>query len=425
MRKPHAHPPHVHSNLVLAAWTALCVVAAPHCAQAQSSYAMTKLAQPSGQKNAIISATGIDQQNRAYTTYGFKRMGFDFSVPFIPQWMELSTDSPVQWAASTAASITPTRLLTQNFAIGSITPSGNRLIQGCSRYYDRKTLRVVTMEPTPSAIPQDSGINCESVAGNDAGAFALTLGYWAGFVNTPGVYIPGTYVTDAVARTAAGVSRVLPKLQGYESAGAQAINASGAMAGNVYNKSPYDTSSTAVIWATNDQPFVLPQPVPGLGSQAIAINDKGDAVVVAGSPAPNPTNEYITIRTNRSFHVWRAGVFLPINALNGYDVVGVTGFNNSGAVIGIMAKAGSYNEADLTRYGPWTVSDDNSRAFIWRDGVTKDLAQELKSKGVALTANTTVPKVSGINNQGSLTATLIDPAKNQGQPFAVRLTAKP
>lgn len=393
-------------------------------AQAQSGYAMTRLAQPSGQKLPVTGRVVLDQQNRAYTTYDFKRMGFDFSVPPFPQWMELSMESPVQWAASTAASITPTRLNSNSLYVQSVTPSGGRLFESCSRYWDRKSYRVVSL-PLPEVVKAMSTIaSCNTLAGNDAGALVQTYGYRAVDDSGNPVYDENAVVSVALARTAKGVSRLLPKPMGLKNAAVMAINAKGVMAGRALNKTRYDLSSRAVIWAANDQPTVLPEPVSNEGSEATHINDNGDVVVASGTPLLNPGSSTQTSRAGTTYHVWRAGAYQAIQPLPGYDVVAVTGLNNQGVVVGILALQGGYQLDLLERYGASYIESANIRTFIWRDGITKDLTEEVRNKGVTLAAGARLTRVSSINDKGSLAASLFDPAQNP-QYVTVRLTAKP
>lgn len=128
----------------------------------------------------------------------------------------------------------------------------------------------------------------------------------------------------------------------------------------------------------------------------------------------NAAGQILMEREGRKFSVWFNGTETPIAPLLAGDVAIPSAINASGVVVGRMGRP-----SDGT-----TVEDacQNARAFIWRNGVTTDLNDWVKARGVKLPWGAVLEEAKDINDQGSLVAVM---RSWTGTRSVVRLTARP
>jgi len=398
------------SALSVSALTALMLTAAAGPAQAQSAYTLTTLAKPSG--SASHEPTSLDKAGTARGgMYYFVTLAFD---PMNNCYFcSLYLTREVSWSSGTGATASAT-LGTKGFfslysndkatQAGSYTLSkapnpslspdylnvdtaardaARRVYFLASSAINRNgTVTPLASTPTLADLVP-TGINSsDTLVGNGRGPGA------GGVYETSGwVYRQGT-----LSRLPAG---------SYPLATASSINDQGTIAGLV--KSVDGTGWRPALWV-NDQIVRVGGPETA-DLEPVTINN-ADQVLLRNEP------DFPQI-TNKAF-VWFNGVLTRISDPLGRDVQ-ATAMNDSGTVVGCVKSpppiGGGISRADNT-------------AFIWQNGVMRDLAQVIAAKGVQLPSGTRLGCPVAINQSGSILAFHYKPSAQDNVTW-IRLNAKP
>jgi hypothetical protein len=360
---------------------ALALTSSIGAVQAQSSYVLTKLSEPFLGK--LGAAGQIDSQNRdtatVYYVSGYKV--FQWGAP--PGYTYTSYVS--RWAASTAASVTPSKLISQSDTFRHQSPDGNKVIVSLNdkQYYDTVKRQFVTI-PAPIASERwdVSGIN-------DSGAMAGTT-----FVTLP------NQATQSVRALrwmpGASAPEMLPIGSEFNHSTSSFINRNGAVLGTVGVVG--SGQSRTAIWRESGAFDVL-NSEPDTNLAPLGMTDSGDVLVWITN-----TNTHV-----QSFAVISNGVAKTIAAPNAGDSLFPTAINAAGVVVGTINQ-------------PSAPEGFRDRGFIWKDGVLTDLTAWVTSKGLKLPQGTVIAGPWQINAQGSILASLRDAS---GKITLVRLTAKP
>lgn len=365
---------------------ALALLSGASIAQAQSSYTLTKLSTPFlGQANGVGQ---IDSQNRVTGTVGYAT---GYNLVFILNGsLGGTTYSYVttRWPASTAASVSATKLTSQAKAFRLESPDGDKVFcqGGSESYYDMVKRQFVSV-PAPF-LPEANGATSWSVASirNDG---AMVGEAYVSSIEPSGNrsyalhWAPGAQAPD-----------ILPSGT-FESAIARFINAQGTIAGEVAEAGA--TYRRAAVWRPSGDLEVLNQE-PGRASRMLGLNDAG-AVLIESYVPPLYADQLVSVISN--------GVAKPVLPLTSQEAVSAAILNANGVVVGSTFQRSSQQE----------------RAFIWKDGVTSDLTTWVKAKGAKLPVGAVLTNAWSINAQGSILATMRDAAGKN--PTTVRLTAKP
>lgn len=184
----------------------------------------------------------------------------------------------------------------------------------------------------------------------------------------------------------------LPPLPGDTSGAATAINDRGqavGISGTCDQAVGRFTARHAVLW---DKGEVID--IGNLGGEhwntPTAINQRGDVVGFASLPGSDPDNPQL-----RAFLWTRRGGMQNLGTLPGDVSSQAQGINDRGQVVGLSCDAGG-----------------NCRAFVWEDGVMKDLNTLVAPgyTGVLTTAQ-------DINDRGEITGRAFDPATGERPAF--------
>lgn len=361
---------------------ALALTGCIGAAQAQSSYALTKLSEPFLGK--LGAAGQIDSQNRVtgtvYYVSGYKL--YQWGAP--PGYTYTSYVS--RWPASTAASVSPSKLISQTKDFRHQSPDGSKVFVSLidDQYYDTVKRQFVTV-----AAPNDSErwyVN----AINDSGAMAGTA-----IADSP---TQGAQSVSAVRwMPGAAAPEVLPISSEFNHSTASFINRNGAVVGKV-GVVGSALSARAAIWRESGA-FEVLSTEPDTSSSPLGITDSGDVLVWITKANP-PEQSYALISN---------GVAKTIAAPNPGERLSPTSINAVGVVVGTINQ-------------PSAPEGFRDRGFIWKDGVLTDLTAWVTAKGLKLPLGSVISGPWQINAQGSILATMRDA---NGKTTLVRLTAKP
>ena len=183
----------------------------------------------------------------------------------------------------------------------------------------------------------------------------------------------------------------LPPLPGDTSSAATAINNKGqvvGISGTCDQAVGRHTARHAVIW---DKGRVIE--LPDLGGDAwntpTAINQRGDVVGFASLPGSDPNNPVL-----HAFLWTERGGIRDLGTLPGDVSSQAQGINERGQVVGLSCGAGG------------------CRAFLWEDGVMKDL-NALKAPGYSARLEV----ANDISDSGEITGRAVNPTTNERTAF--------
>ena len=184
----------------------------------------------------------------------------------------------------------------------------------------------------------------------------------------------------------------LPPLPGDTSGAATAINDRGqvvGISGTCDQAVGRFTAAHAVLWENG-----IPSDIGNLGGDtwntAMAINERGDIVGFAGQPGDDPDNPLL-----RAFLWTRRDGIRNLGTLPGDVYSEAHGINEQGQVVGTSCDV-----------------DGNCRAFLWQDGVMKDL-NALVAPGYTAVLTT----AQDINDRGVITGRAFDAATGTRPAF--------
>ncbi len=387
-------------------------------AQAQSSYTLATL---KSANSFAVTPLALDSQNNVlgtayfYDSFGSLLFGAT-GIPVFGGFGYIYVTEPSKWAAGNSTSVSPTRLVKgahQNL-LGS-SQDGSKLVT-FSGLYETSTGKLINY------LPADDGTRV-LVHGfqsprnvDDTGRLALTFD------------IPSDQVGVAAVEYASvvpGQSMVPSLLPLGNASGAYAITLSptGVVGGAVLEAQT--GFYRAAVWA-NAQLKVLDTQL-NRGSTVVRINAAGQvlACTLSGvsTPVDGANGPYLQTTYSKPVPVVFAnGTEQAIAPLSAGQTANAWALNASGAVVG---RSGPYVATSFQALTPQNcigTATTNSRAFIWRNGVTTDLTTYVAAKGVKLPTGSVLADAVDINDQGSILA--IQRASN-GTLSYVRLTAKP
>ncbi len=390
-------------------------------ALAQSSYTLATL---KSSNSFAVTPLALDSQNNVLgTAYYYDSFGSLLNgavgIPVFAGFGYIYVNDASKWAAGTSTSVSPTRLLNTGIhqALMAASVDGSKLAT-FSALYEMATAKLYyyTSDLNVGTQQQVTSFKSPRMVAND-GSLALTFDVYS---NAPGV--------AAVRR--AGVTRgtlqagfLLP-LGAYASSTAGTVSPSGAIVGGSVVE-PSTGFDRAAVW-TNEQLSALDSK-PNRGSSVMRVNATGQALVctLAGvSTLVNGANgPYFQVGYSQPVHVLMTnGVEQAIAPLAAGQVATAWALNASGTVVGRSGPLSVPSYQSLSPQNCTGTASTNSRAFIWRNGVTTDLTTWATSKGVKLPTGAVLADAYDINDAGSILA--IQRASN-GTLSYVRLTAKP
>jgi uncharacterized membrane protein len=408
------HEARALSRVSLALVLGACALAA----QAQSSYTLATLR---SSNSFAVTPIVLDSQNNAlgtayyYDSFGSLLFGAT-GIPVFGGSGYIYVTEPSKWAAGTSTSVAPTRLVKgshQNL-LGS-SADGSKLVT-FSALYETSTGKLINY------LPADDGTRV-LVHGyqsprrvDDTGRLALTFDIPS---NQVGV------MATQYAGVAPGQTMVPSLLPLGKASGAYAftISPSGVVGGAVVEAATgFDRAS---VWA--DAQLTVLDTKPNRGSVVVRINASGQVLACTLSGVStlmdSVNGPYLQTSYSKLVSVVFAnGTEQAIAPLAAGQYANAWALNASGTVVGRSGPLGGSPYQALTPKNCIGTSTTNSRAFIWRNGVTTDLTTFVASKGVKLPAGAVLADALDINDQGSILA--VQRASN-GTLSYVRLTAKP
>lgn len=380
------YPISTSSFKVRVALLAIALAGTIAAAQAQSSYALTKLSEPFLGKHDIHGNAGqIDSQNRVTATgryvSGFTLYSWGQNPGFT------YTNYVSRWPASTAASVSPSKLITQAGSFSHQSPDGSKIFLILSakpgHYYDTAKRQFVEV-PAPGNSAH-WGVN----AVNDSGAMAGIDYDNQGIAPATGTralrWTPGTAAPE-----------VLPMGSEFDRSSASFINREGDVVGKVEKVEA--RLSRAVVWRESGA-FEVLNNEPDTFSSPLGVTDSGDVLIWKEKVG---TSESIYALVSN-------GVTKTIAAPNPGDQLSRITINANGVVVGTVTQ-------------PSAPEGFRERGFIWKDGVFTDLTAWVTAKGLKLPQGAVISVAWQINAQGSILASL---REANGTTSVVRLTAKP
>lgn len=380
-------------------------------AWAQSGYSLTVLKPPGTVKLVERSGFHLDDQNRVLGQADVQT-GYNYLPRWFPMigWVApgpIYGRSLVRWPASTAASVSPVKLIDVNLGpevMEAVSPDGKTLVRH-GVVYNMESLAVAALSGQlsfPDKTYYVSGLESARGGINNRGHIAVTH-----MAADPSAYLWTVGQTQLVR---------LPS-QGDSQARAVAINATGTtVAGHVVD--PTSGVPRAALWM--DRTLQVIDPLPARSSSAIGINQMGhvllqvQAVTLTTYPGDPPV--VVASFGKRSGAVWFNGQESTVAPLKSGDAVVPYDIHASGAVVGRSGRS----IPDLA--GLSSADARPGRAFLWKNGVTLDLTNLVTSKGVVLPTGSVLTTALDINDQGSILAIM---TSTSGSDSLVRLTARP
>lgn len=365
---------------------ALLAAFASAVSHAQSSYVLTTLKPPTSGKlaatNGFLGHTfGIDASDqvvgRAAYYAGYY---FDTNAPYFRTRYDPYV---VRWPASTAASVLPTKVIKApewTYLDLSVSQDAKKVLMTSSgdSVVDVATMKAgLTIPATLDALAVNSA---GTVVWNSRDGSLTTFGTW----------------------NATSGTTTFPAIQGGW-AHLKSLNSKGVAVG--WAQASTDPLKRAAMWV-GGQLSVLDQR-PGVGSEAVLINDAG--TVVAQSLQPYCHGSFYCDHYPGPQGILANGVFTPIAGPDGPidNQVAAQAMNNQGVVVGYL--------------NPLDQDPAGRRGFIWRNNTLTDVTELLRSKGVALPVGAVITDVLAINDKGSMVAAM----KAGNVTSLVRLSAKP
>jgi len=406
------------------------VLASALPALAQSSYTANTLGLGAPYKglSTLPSWVAVDPQDRVVSTLSYYT-GLKLTVDlvgnpssptpkfsFVPGFANYA----VRHVASTAATVTPTKLSTQKNTVALVSPNGQ--------------LIYVT--------------NASKMPVNLTGGAALTPDSYAQFraLSDGGVAVGATFRTpvtpvgevDQYALpaqwTSGQTAQALPVPANYRGGLAIALNSRNDVVGEV--DSPGTLMPRAALWQQG-QVSLLDTPA-DQGSYALGISELGHILVAThpyslevrmrDSTTQRPISTLTTVGLE-NYVVLYNGQRYALNCPSNLPQPFVSGISANGLAVGQCVPRQTENT-----YGFYYGSNateihtgvhqfiPGGRAYVWRDGVATELAGLLSSKGVKLATGLVLNHVMGVNANGTLVVVTTDGAGKQG---LMRFTAKP
>ena len=240
------------------------------------------------------------------------------------------------------------------------------------------------------ALPTLGGNNGFATGANNRGQ---VVGWAENTVHDPSCVPPQVLQFRAVLwRSGGDQIQELPPLPGDTSGAATAINDRGqivGISGTCDQAVGRFTAAHAVLWENG-----VPTNIGNLGGDtwntAMAINERGDVVGFASQPGDDPDNPLL-----RAFLWTRRGGIRNLGTLPGDVYSEAHGINERGQVVGTSCDV-----------------DGNCRAFLWQDGVMKDL-NALVAPGYTAVLTT----AQDVNDQGVITGRAFDAAAGTRPAF--------
>jgi hypothetical protein len=371
-------------------------------AQAQTAYGLTTLKPASTQFQARLTDLGawsIDGNNRVTSTATWVT-GYTFT--YVGAIKALFNDFPTRWAASTGASVSPSKLYTAHWdALAAASPNGQLLLLNFTRqFYDTASRKATPIEYGSGGLS----------AVNNSGLVSLTLLADSSLASpfsprqVPATWRSGGVVTQLPVGAAGGGIAI-------------AVNASSLVAGSVLE--PVTGVPHGALWSGSTLQ-TLPDD-PGTASLLIALNDLGQSLVVRSAVScPQPGVVACSYSPRRLSLRFADGTEQPVTPLAGHSVARAV-LNGKGVVAGRLQLTPAQGESPSFPALDRGYNPVDGRAFIWVNGVTQDLATYLAGKGVKLPTGARLVDVVAINDQGSMVAEMV--AADQSTSF-VRLTAR-
>lgn len=238
------------------------------------------------------------------------------------------------------------------------------------------------------ALPTLGGNNGFAAAANNRGQI---VGWAENATPDPTCVPPQVLQFRAVLWEKGGIQE-LPPLPGDTSGAATAINNRGqvvGISGTCDQAVGRFTAAHAVIWEKGKVTELDDLGAPWWNTP-MAINQRGDIAGFAGLPGDDPDNPLL-----RAVLWTRRGGIRNLGTLPGDVTSEAHGINDRGQVVGVSCDAAG-----------------NCRAFLWEDGVMKDL-NTLVAPGYAGILTT----AQDINNRGEITGRAFDPATGERPAF--------
>jgi hypothetical protein len=318
-------------------------------------------------------------------------------------------DFAYRWPASTAASISGSRLYAQPASLMGVSPNGQRI-----------------------ALFSGSRMVVDTASGKSVGTFPADL--YANFaMNNTGLVLGWTPATTAefnatgahqLAATSANGAAVVPlRAAGFGSTYAWALNASGLVGGSMEERT--EPRVHAALWSSG-QLQLVPEPA-GHASAVVGLNDKGQALIrrapVVGCTIP-PEGGNMGCELGFETVVLRDGTAETALLGEGDNRrLGRLLLSNAGVVVGRIqngaAHLGTGYLGPLSNH--WVSAAEVPRTFVWQKGSLSDLTTWVATKGAKLPAGAVLTDVLAINDKGSLVAVM----RANGVDAYVRLTSKP
>jgi hypothetical protein len=368
-------------------------------AQAQSAYILTTLKIPSPSTDERLN---IDTSSRVTGTVtllaGFRSDSALAGLPgpYYKNYMG-------QWAVSTAgATVSHTKVSNTSGFLYCASPDGSKLVSEAG-LYDRAANKFQTMP-----LAYASGVNN---AGKVVGIGSVSAPAGAQVdANNSDAYARATTWSPGQAATTLLTNAQFPGARAF------GVNNAGVVAGAVYGAQS-TLNTRAARWVNGVLEVLENQP--GKGSLALDVSDGGQVLMLGWDTqvvrVPLSDTQFFdrVDQINTVFGVFANGAYTPIvSNMAGYTVYSARGINSAGTVIGVLGPDQSAGSTATTR-----------RAYIWQNGLMRDLTTLVASKGVKLPTGAVLNNVVAINDQGSLVAAYNNP-KTQA-PVYVRLQAKP
>ncbi len=377
-------------------------------AQAQSRYAMTTLKAPTLGKTD--SNLFMDAQNRVLGFAGyFKSAGFalDPSGSGRVVWVTSYNSYLSSWPASTAASVASTKLFTtifQTLPIDDVSPDGSKLLVKQTNYqpsvYDTAS-KLVVANP-------GGGLQTPPLGQRSSANVVNNQGWSAGFAEFTRTLNGETLFRYQAMRWRLSQGEPLSTdTTRFLGSYAAAINSLGEVAGEVDTDVDKRLFTHAAVWDVNGVLRVLDE-TPGHLTRAAAIADNG-TVLVERAVVSVDTPGTLGLELHAPGQIT---VLAPPVPGATFTVAHPRSLSADGSTV-----VGAWARPPASGQGPVF------RAFIHKQGLTQDLTDLAKAKGVKLSTGAYFSNAFSVNNKGAILATWVD-AKGLN-PVQVRLTPLP